>query len=97
MWSIFVALLGSLRSALRGRGDLVLENLALRQQLAVLHHRSKRRQFGRSDRALWVQVSRRWSRWRDALLLVQPARSGASGQDPLDGLVLEGAEGSGVG
>ena len=28
MWSIVVALLGSIRSALRGRGELVLENLA---------------------------------------------------------------------
>ena len=73
MWSIVVGLLGSLRSALRGRGDLVLENLALRQQLALLHHRSKRPQFGRFDRAFWVQLSRRWSRWRDALLLVHPA------------------------
>jgi putative transposase len=73
MWPIVVTLLGSLRSALRGRGDLVLENLALRQQLALLHHRSKRPQFGRFDRAIWVQLSRHWSRWRDALLLVQPA------------------------
>jgi len=72
MWSIVVALLGSLRSALRGRGDLVLENIALRQQLALLHHRSKRPQFGRFDRAFWVQLSRRWPRWRDVLLLVQP-------------------------
>ncbi len=47
MWSIVVALLGSLRSALRGRGDLVLENLALRQQLALLHHRSKDAQQAR--------------------------------------------------
>jgi hypothetical protein len=47
-----VALLGSLRSALPGRGDLVLENLALRQQLALLRHRSKRPQFRLFDRAV---------------------------------------------
>src|SRR5882762_6064558 len=35
-------LLGALRAALRTRTDLTLENLALRQQLAVLRRRSKR-------------------------------------------------------
>src|SRR5882672_12856672 len=44
-----LALLGSLRAALRTRTDLTLENLALRQQLALLRRRSKRPQFGRLD------------------------------------------------
>lgn len=72
MRSILVALLGSLRSALRARGDLVLENLALRQQLALLHQRAKRPRFGRFDRLFWVHLSRRWSRWRDVLHAVRP-------------------------
>ncbi len=45
---------GALRAALRTRTDLTLENLALRQQLALLRRRSKRPQFGRLDRLLWV-------------------------------------------
>jgi hypothetical protein len=49
MWSVVVALLGSLRSALRARRNQILENLALRQLLALLHQRSKRPQFGRFD------------------------------------------------
>ena len=44
-------LLGALRAALRTRTDLALENLALRQQLALLGRRSKRPRFGRLDRA----------------------------------------------
>ena len=44
-----LALLGALRAALRTRTDLTLENLALRQQLALLRRRSKRPQFGRLD------------------------------------------------
>ena len=39
---------GSLRAALRTRTDLTLENLALRQQLALLRRRSKRPQLGAS-------------------------------------------------
>jgi hypothetical protein len=70
--SLVLALLGALRAALRTRVDLTLENLALRQQLAVLRRRSKRPQFGRLDRAFWVWLSNRWALWREALHLVRP-------------------------
>src|SRR6266852_5545973 len=60
-----------LRSALSTRRDLLLEILALRHQLGVLG-RSDRR-FRPSDRLLWVCLRRLWPRWREALVLVQPA------------------------
>src|SRR5712664_1998378 len=43
---LVLALLGALRAGLGARTDLVLENLALRQQLALLRRRSKRPRFG---------------------------------------------------
>src|SRR5216683_1371721 len=61
----------ALRSALSTRRDLLLEHLALRHQLGVLA-RSDRR-FRPSDRLLWLCLRRLWPRWRDALVLVQPA------------------------
>ena len=67
-----LALWSALRAALRTRADLALENLALRQQLALLRRRSKRPRFGRLDRAFWVWLSNRWSGWRQALHLVRP-------------------------
>src|SRR4029077_3075349 len=73
-WSaipIILALLGALRAALRTRTD-PLENLALRQQLVLLCRGSKRPQFRRLDRLLWVCLSTRWARWREALHLVRP-------------------------
>ncbi len=70
--SLVLALLGALRAALRARTDLTLENLALRQQLALLRRRSKRPQFGRLDRLLWVWLSNQWAGWREALHLVRP-------------------------
>jgi len=70
--SIVLALLGALRAALRTRTDLTLENLALRQQLALLRSRSKRPTFGRLDRAFWMWLSHRWARWRQALHVVRP-------------------------
>jgi hypothetical protein len=39
MVSVFLSLLGALRSALRTHADLALENLALRQQLANFRSR----------------------------------------------------------
>jgi len=70
--SLALALLGALRAALRNCTDLALENLALRQQLALLGRRSKRPQSGRLDRAFWVWLSNRWAGWRQALYLVRP-------------------------
>ena len=72
MWSTLLALLRSVCSALKSRRHLALENLALRQQLALLCNRSKRPQFGRVARIFWVCLSQRWSGWRDALCLVRP-------------------------
>ena len=59
------------RSARDTRRDLFLEILALRHQLGVLS-RSDRR-FRTSDRLFWRCLRRAWPRWREALVLVQPA------------------------
>ena len=70
--SLVLALLGALRAALRTRTELTLENLALRQQLALLRRQSKRPQFGRLDRLLWMWLSNQWAGWREALHVVRP-------------------------
>lgn len=54
------------------RRDLLLENLALRQQLAVLKERRPRPRFSTSDRLFWATLCRLWSKWQRALILVQP-------------------------
>ena len=70
--SLVHALLGALRAALKTHADLMLENLALRQQLALLRRRSTRPRFGLFDRAFWVGLSNWWSGWRGALHVVRP-------------------------
>jgi hypothetical protein len=62
-----------LRSLLAERGEMALENLALRQQLAVLRRSARRPRLRRRDRLFWVWLARLWRRWADALVLVQPA------------------------
>src|SRR5437867_9788061 len=56
-----------------GHRQLALENLALRQQLAVYKRTVNRPKLRRSDRLLWVWLSRVWPAWRQALVIVAPA------------------------
>jgi len=65
-------LVDALRSAFRPRRELVLENLALRQQLAIFKHRYPRPRLNDSDRLFWVLLRRVWGNWRGALHVVQP-------------------------
>ena len=62
----------ALRAALSSRQHLVLENLALRQQLAVLSRQSRRPGLAPSDRLFWSLLSQLWSRWQSAVVFVQP-------------------------
>ena len=69
-WSVIRALL---RAVYRDRAALVAENLALRQQLIVLHRHVPRPRLDDADRAFWVNLASLWSGWRTALRLVRPA------------------------
>ena len=62
----------TLLSLLKTRQQLLLENLALRQQLAVLNRSAKRPQLRPSDRIFWLVLSRLWRHWSETLLIVQP-------------------------
>jgi putative transposase len=65
-------LIGALRAMLRGRRALVLENLLLRQQLAVALRARPRPRFRRRDRVFWVLARRLCPDWHRHLALVQP-------------------------
>ncbi len=56
----------------RGRRDLALENVALRQQLMVLQRNSKRPQFTDQDRLSWVLYSKVSEGWQKVLLIARP-------------------------
>ena len=66
-------ILTGLLRVLKTRRALVLENLALRHQLAVLQRAAPRPRLRTSDRLFWVLLSRLWSGWADAVSIVQPA------------------------
>ena len=57
---------------LRSRAALAAEDLALRQQLAVLRRSVKRPKLRARDRLFWVLLYRLWKDWRSSLHMVQP-------------------------
>jgi putative transposase len=71
MLEVLIVVVRALALALRGHRELVLENLALRQQLAVVH-RTTRCHLRSRDRLFWMALARRWRNWRTALMVVQP-------------------------
>src|SRR5947209_19719990 len=69
----FVALcLGMLVRFFRERRTLLLENLALRQQLVALKRRHPRPSLGFFDKLFWVIARWPWSAWNQSLILVSP-------------------------
>ena len=65
-------LLALVNTLLADRSRLALENVALRQQLAVLRRSVKRAKIADSDRIFWILMRRLLESWRDTLLIVKP-------------------------
>src|SRR5438309_5027005 len=73
MSSVLVSVLTMLRGVVASRITLHLEVLALRHQLLVLERsRPRRLRLAKADRWLWAWLSRSWSGWRTALVIVKP-------------------------
>lgn len=64
--------LALLHDIFRSRRNLLLENLALRQQLAALKQKRPRPRITASDRLFWSVLRRCWPGWRKALFIVRP-------------------------
>ena len=60
-----------LRLIFRSKQDIVLENLALRQQLVVQQRSIKRPKIKNTDRIFWIWLSRIWSNWKSSLIIVK--------------------------
>ena len=65
-------LMGWIVVVFRSREDLILENLALRQQLLALHVNRPRRRLSASHKLFWIALRRLWSGWKKPLILVTP-------------------------
>ena len=64
--------LGLVTRGFRSRRALLLENVALRQQLAVLKRKRARPKLNALDKLFWVLACRLWTDWKRSLLVVTP-------------------------
>ena len=72
MFRLLGLLVESLYRCFCSRRDLLLENLALRQQLAIFKQRKQRPKLTWADKLFWVGIKRVWSQWKNCLVLVAP-------------------------
>jgi hypothetical protein len=72
MFNLIALLFGVLVRPFRTRGELVLESLAFRQQLAVLKRQYPRPRLALLDRLFWIGASRFWAEWKQASIVVTP-------------------------
>jgi putative transposase len=70
MLHVIALLLSSLLRCFRSCRGLLIENLALRQQLAVFKRQHPRPRFVVADKLFWVFARRFWSGWKQALIVV---------------------------
>src|SRR5215472_13270103 len=67
MFLSFRHLLGWIISAFYSRQDLILENLALREQLLALHAKRPRHRSSARQKMFWVLLQRLWSGWKEPI------------------------------
>jgi putative transposase len=72
MLTTLLVLLRSIGLICCGRRAIALENLALRQQLAVLKRTVARPHLRSTDRLFWILLAKGWRDWRSALIVVRP-------------------------
>lgn len=71
---VFYSIISAFFAALfKSKRKLVLENMALRQQLVIQQRSIKRPEINKSDRLFWIWLSRIWDNWKSALIIVTPA------------------------
>src|SRR5712691_4631695 len=86
---MILVLVRALALACRGHHELVLENLALRQQLNALRRTVGRSHLRRRDRLFWIVIAQTWRNWR--------ARSCSSSPTPWCDGIANGFAGDGRG
>ena len=71
MTVLFLSLFRFVRLLLGGHQAIVIENAALRMQLAAFQRKRKRPLLTTLDRVFWITLRSLWSDWRHPLIYVQ--------------------------
>src|ERR1700741_4234304 len=72
MFDLFCLWFGAVPRIFHNRQNLLLENLAFREQLVVLKRRHPKPELGLLDGLFWVAARQFWSQRKQSLFLVMP-------------------------
>lgn len=68
----FLFLIKFLQIIGKSKNDLIIENLALRQQLATYQTKKAKPKLSDLDRSFWIALKQSWNNWIDYLIIVKP-------------------------
>ena len=69
---ILIILTNIFKTVFKSKNDLIIENLALKQQLATYKARKLKPKLRERDRLFWIVLKKSWSKWVDSLVIVKP-------------------------
>ncbi len=72
MLQLMQTMFALVRNLFADRADLAVENLALRQQLAVLYRKNPKPRLNEFDRVFWAALKDQFTIWADALIIFKP-------------------------
>ncbi len=76
MYQILIRLLAVFlwifQALFKSKNDLLMENLALRQQLSTYQIKKTVPKLTDLDRSFWVALRKVWAKWADSLIIVKP-------------------------
>jgi putative transposase len=68
----FFILIKFIQVVRKSKSELILENLALRQQLAIYQSKKTKYKLTNLDRSFWIALKQSWSKWMNTLIIVKP-------------------------
>jgi putative transposase len=68
----FIVLIRIIQISRKSKKELILENLALRQQLSTYQVKKSRPKLSNLDRSFWIALKLSWCKWVDHLIIVKP-------------------------
>ena len=68
----FLILIKVIKVIQKSKSELIIENLALRQQLAIYQTKKTKPKLSDFDRTFWIALKQSWNKWIDALIIVKP-------------------------
>ena len=69
---ILIILIKISKTFFKSKNELIIENLALRQQLSTYRTKKIKSTIKEQDRSFWIALKKSWSKWTDTLITVKP-------------------------